>query len=172
MGEQVIADNPPDRNKQDDLGVKNTLNWKRGDEITASKLNETVAATQRAQKGVGGPKQLIPKVGAPVGDQFLYIRQDSSDQDDMPTNGNDFAITHRALDINFFKVDVFFTAGTFSVRLKINGILVGPTITQASVNPIEIDPVVEYKIDDDVTLHVNSSSGMAQFEIRYTGAKA
>lgn len=96
----------------------------------------------------------------------LHVRQDSDDTTEMPAGGSEFSPTH-LVDRNFeiYQAHLFFTAGTFSVRLKIAGVELGPVITNASTNPIDIDPVVVYKDNDPITVAVTSSSGVENFEL-------
>lgn len=105
--------------------------------------------------------------------EYLHFKQDSSIPADFPADGTDFSLTHLInRHLLFHNVSVFFNAGTFSVRLKIGGVLVGPTLTQATAGlstGIVIDPALVYKDNQAITLHVNSSGAdVEQFESIFT----
>ncbi len=169
-GQQQIPEDPPEPGKQNDTS-SNSLNWKRGQEITANKLNETVKAVRKNQEGVRNARQLTPKVGAGSSVEAIHFEQQSDDQADMPANGNDFAPTNLVdRTVQFYRFFGFFNAGTFNVQLKIGGVLVGPIITQATAglnNGIDLSPLIIYENNANITLHVNTSAASEFFRLMF-----
>ena len=95
---------------------------------------------------------------------LLYFQQADGD---MPDNGDDFPKTYapnRTYQIFGYLVNA--EAGTYSVQLKLNGSLVGPTITQATAgeNTAFTTPV-KWIAGEPATVKVNSSDSCEEFEI-------
>jgi len=146
---------------------KTLRTWKRGDALSASKLNEPVIALNRLQ-GVGSPSQ--PSLFVRQRPPRIRFRLEGDAV--LPDDGEDFSGNEVLWGENFEIAQFGLLGdGTFSVRLLIGGTLVGPTITQADIgttlNAIAEAEIAQYRDDATINLRIISSSGVTKFALTF-----
>lgn len=142
-------------------GQKIIKNIRPGEIISAGRLLNPVVDKVNQMAARGAFKQIVRR---PVPEKRLQIRFSQGVSSDIPTFGRRWCHNRT---ISFIEGFQHSTAGTFTCQLKVNGTATGPTITQASSNPIDMQATAttDWGDGDYLELDVSAQSGVANFDL-------
>jgi len=128
---------------------------------TTRRVTNDQSARAGAERSRPAPAKVNPGVI-----RYLYVCQESSD---MPADGEDFP--RRVLQGRRFvipQVTIRCSAGTFTVQLKYDGSVVAQDLEEDTTYPYFFTTPIIYEGNKFITVHVEASSGVTEFEAIFT----